>query len=553
MIRLFVLFLVIAALATGAAWFSDNPGDVAVTWHGQRYEMSLAVALAGVVALAILLGMVWTLIRFTLRLPSLVALASRSRQHRRGLQAATKGLVAVGSGDGAGAQRHAADARRLLGKGPLTLLLDAQAAQLAGDRERARKAFEAMTHERDTRILGLRGLHVEAKRAGNADAARSAAQQAVAIAPTAAWANEAVLSDRFAERDWEGARTALERSERLRVLEKSTARRQRASLLTAEAIDALATNPSDALRKAQEAATLAPDLAPAAALAGRLLGEKGELRKATKILETAWRAQPQPDIADAYVHLRTGDSTLDQLRRAEALARLMPRDPESALTVAQAALAAHDSAKARAALEPLLAGRPTARACLLMARIEEHDGHPGLAKGWLARAARAPRDKAWVADGHVSAVWSPVSPVTGRLDAMEWREPPQDAATALPGHDDLSIWPVEASEAVEPDLLDTTAASAPTSEQSQELEAPAHEMPATEPAPPANAAVAVAPVERAAATAALAPETSTPPEPGQRLSPTPVTPVVFPVPHAPDDPGPRPANGQARRWRVFGG
>jgi HemY protein len=38
---------------------------------------------------------------------------------------------------------------------------------------------------------------------------------------------------------------------------------------------------------------------------------------------------------------------------------------------------------------------------------------------------RAPRDPAWEADGIVSEQWAPVSPVTGRLDAFEWREPPE--------------------------------------------------------------------------------------------------------------------------------
>ena len=40
-----------------------------------------------------------------------------------------------------------------------------------------------------------------------------------------------------------------------------------------------------------------------------------------------------------------------------------------------------------------------------------------------SKAVRAPRDPAWVADGVVSEQWAPVSPVTGRLDAFEWRAP----------------------------------------------------------------------------------------------------------------------------------
>ena len=48
-----------------------------------------------------------------------------------------------------------------------------------------------------------------------------------------------------------------------------------------------------------EAVKLAPDLVPAAALAGRRLAESGEPRKARKILETAWAINPHPDIAES--------------------------------------------------------------------------------------------------------------------------------------------------------------------------------------------------------------------------------------------------------------
>ncbi len=41
---------------------------------------------------------------------------------------------------------------------------------------------------------------------------------------------------------------------------------------------------------------------------------------------------------------------------------------------------------------------------------------------WLNRAARAPRDRAWVAEGVISDHWAPVSP-SGVLDAFVWRTP----------------------------------------------------------------------------------------------------------------------------------
>ncbi len=58
-----------------------------------------------------------------------------------------------------------------------------------------------------------------------------------------------------------------------------------------------------------------------------------------------------------------------------------------------------------------------------MARIEAGEGDKGREREWLARAVRAPRDRAWIADGYVSDRWLPVSPVTGAVDAFEWKAP----------------------------------------------------------------------------------------------------------------------------------
>jgi HemY protein len=50
----------------------------------------------------------------------------------------------------------------------------------------------------------------------------------------------------------------------------------------------------------------------------------------------------------------------------------------------------------------------------------------------MARAFTAARDPAWTADGFVSERWLPVSPVTGRLDAFQWKVPVADIGERAP-------------------------------------------------------------------------------------------------------------------------
>ena len=423
--RALVFIGLLCVAAFGAVWLADRPGTVLITFAGYEIQMSVAVAAIALAGLALFLALLWSLVSGILHLPSRLTFASLARRRSRGYQAISRGMVAVGAGDTIAARRYANEAERLLGREPLTLLLKAQAAQVSGNREAAEAAFSQMMEEDETRVLGLRGLFVEARRRGDVGEAQQYASEAVRLAPAAAWASDAVLEARCADHDWRGALEAVERRASLGLLNKATAKRHRAVLLTADALERVDHDPDGALRSAQDAVKLAPDLVPAAAMAGRLLSRKGDLRRAAKVVETAWRSLPHPDLADVYLNLRPGDSGLDRLKRAETLMRLSGGAPEGRLAVARAALEAREFARARDALEPLLQERPSMRVCLLMSDLEQAEhGSTGKGREWLARATRAPRDPAWIADGIVSDHWLPISPVTGRLDAFVWQAPP---------------------------------------------------------------------------------------------------------------------------------
>src|SRR3712207_5760396 len=198
----FIGLLAIAAFA--AVWLADRPGDVLITWGRYRVETSVAVAAILTVGLGVALALLWAAVRFVLRLPNRMSFASRARRRAKGYSAVSRGMIAVGAGDPVAARRYAREAERHLGREPLTLLLKAQAAQVSGDRNAAEAAFRRMLENHETRVLGLRGLFVEARRRGD-NAAKDYAVEAARLAPSVTWANEAVLEARCAEGDWRGA------------------------------------------------------------------------------------------------------------------------------------------------------------------------------------------------------------------------------------------------------------------------------------------------------------------------------------------------------------
>lgn len=425
-----ILFLAsVAVVAAGVAWIADRPGEVSITWMGYRIETSMMVGAFAVAVLVLIALFLWSIVRAILHSPEHILLFFRHRRAVKGYLAISRGLIAIGAGDLRVARKSAAEAARLSPGDPLALLLTAQSAQMAGDRNTAERAFREMTKRDDTKLLGLRGLYIEAQRRNDADSARFAVEEAAKLKPAAVWAGQAVLDYRCAAADWAGALDALDHMKG--ALERPDYRRKRAVLLAARA-QALADIDRDTSRAlVLESVKLAPDLVPAAALAGRRLAESGEPRKARKILETAWTINPHPDIAESYANLRLGDSARERLGRMQKLADKVPGQLEGALAVARAALDAREFTTARAALAPYLSA-PTRRIATLMADIEETEhGDEGRVREWMMRAMRASGDPVWTADGVVSERWLPISP-NGRLDGFEWKVPLAEIGVSRP-------------------------------------------------------------------------------------------------------------------------
>jgi HemY protein len=457
-----LFILVLAALAYGLEWVIDQPGSVTVEWGGYHIDTSIPVAVGAILLTVAALVLIWAIISSVFNLPARMRDSSRSRRRERGFDAVSRGVIAVAAGDAATARRSAKEAEKHLSDEPLVHYLKAQAAQLEGDRGKAEAAFHEMTLNPQTKLLGLRGLHIEARRREDAEAAHHFAKAAQEIAPLP-WAGSAVLEHYAASGQWEQARAALESSLKAKALDEATGERLRAVLETALAMDKQALAPQEALQLARLALKRRPGFAPAALVAVRVLTAQGDTKEATRLVEKIWQTSPHPGLGAAYLDTAPTESNAQKLARALRLAQNAPTAVESRHLVAQAAIAARDFAQARAALAPLVAenAKPTAQTCLLMAEIEDAElGPSGPVREWLARGSHAPRDPVWIADGVPSRNWAPISPKTGKLDAFVWATPP-DTPHAVTTDGRLNIPAAFARPQLEPATpADSTAASA---------------------------------------------------------------------------------------------
>lgn len=422
MTRTLLAFLALAVLAAAAAWLADHPGRVVMDWRGHRLETSAAVL--GVLVLtfaAVLAGLyrAWLWLR---RGPSRLGSWSAGSRRRRGYQALTQGLVAAAAGDAKLARNQANRAEALLDDPSLTLLLAAQAAQLDGDEAAAKRHFSTMLERPETEFLGLRGLIVQATRDGDRDTALTLAQRAFALKPDTPWVLSTLFELQTTAGQWREARQTLSHAVKRNTVGKSDGRHREAALLLAEAKTA---EPPAALKLAEQARGLAPDFVPAAALAVRLMAERGDARRARKAANIAWTAQPHPELAAAHAAIDVAAAPAARVEAVKALVAGQPNHRESRLAVATVAIAAGNFPVAREALAAA-ANEDDAdgRVHRLLAHLEEAEhGDTPAHRAALVKAADSPREPRWTCDAchRPAPEWTPRCPHCGAFDRLEWR------------------------------------------------------------------------------------------------------------------------------------
>lgn len=430
-----VVFLGIAAgLVFGLGWIMETPGEVRIAFGPREFFVSpigfliavVLLVLAGIILLK-LVGLLVAVVRFLLGDETAISrYFSRSRE-RRGYSALSDGLVALAAGDSRTAMRKAQKADRLLARRDLTGLLTAQAAERSGDSAQAFEAYKALLPDDRTRAVGIQGLMRLKLEEGDTDAAMALAKKAFALRPD----NEGVLRTLFdlqsKSGDWSGARETLNASMHARMLPRDVGVRRDAVLSLADARAALAEGDTARGNEAAlQANKLAPTLVPAAALAARVLAERGQKRKATKVLTVAWAANPNPELAAAFAAIEPDESPAARRKRFATLVAANPSNSESRLLEAELALAAEDFPGARKALGDLAVAEPTTRSLALMAAIERGSGESDeVVRGWLAKALGASRGPQWLCTkcNHVNATWGPVCENCGAFDTLDWRTP----------------------------------------------------------------------------------------------------------------------------------
>ncbi|MBN9316586.1 MAG: hypothetical protein J0I99_12665 [Devosia sp.] len=430
MIRLAYWLIASLLVTAGIAWLIGLPGTLTIEFLDYRMQPRLGIAALLAVLAIVAVILIWGMVKRVIAAPYYLARRSQERRKDQGYLALSDGFIALQAGDANRARQLAREAQSNLPRNAAAQLLEARADLALGDMHSAREHYRALISNRKTALAALSGLYDQARQQGRVDAALTFAHKALDISPQAPWAREAVFEDLTRNGRWDKAYDMIADDVAVTREEKTRKRRRLAVVETARAQLAEGREPSAALEHALAALKLQADFVPAALIAARIYSNRGEARRAMSLLRRVWRATSHPDVAMLFANAVPGASAVDRLKRVRELIDSPPPNKAGALVLARASIEAFDWAGARQALAGYSSASPSQAVCLLMAEIEDgQSGDKGKARDWLNRAAHAPRDPVWTADGIIADEWEPLSPVTGRLDAFEWRVPTSAVAT----------------------------------------------------------------------------------------------------------------------------
>ena len=429
MYRVLKFLIVLVLLVAGAVWLADNPGSVTIKWQGYRIDASFTILLLSVAAVAGLTAVGYRLWLFIRRVPVLVGESNKERKRRKGYVALSRGMVAVAAGDVKEADKNAKQADSLLQDPPLTMLLSAQAAQLAGDEKAAKNFFEAMSERPEMAFLGVRGRLNQAMQEGDDATALKLAERAFRLKPKTDWVAGTLFDLQVKGDQWVAADSTLTTMEKNRQISALDARRRRAILDHQRAIG-LDAEGKDAIKLFKKSCDLEPHFVPAPLKLAEAFKKSGKTAKAEATLEEAWRREPHPDLATAFMALKNETDPLKAFKHAERLAGFNRDHEDSAVVLANAALKAGLWGEARKALESFAKGNASARICRLMAELEEAENNDATKAGeWLRRSSNADPDPVWVCGscGALEADWQPICNKCGGFDSASWHKPPRAA------------------------------------------------------------------------------------------------------------------------------
>jgi HemY protein len=412
MVRLFFIILLVAAGGVATFLLAKLPGSVTIDAFGTQVQLPLVLSILLLLVVGGAVALFWGAFVGLWRLPGKIGKSRQMSRVKKANLALTDGLLAAEAGDVSVATKLARKAADHAEDERLKVLLEARAAESAGDWSGAERAWAQLARLPGGQLAGLRGTAMAAMERGDPSTAETSAREALALKSGADWPFNSLFDLQVARGDWKQALETLELGERRKLIKGDPVKRRRAVLHTAYAVSLPNGERAEAQKALADAIRSAPDFPPAAWHGARQLLLDKKDKPAMNVLTLGWKARPHPAFVQLVRQLSLGEEEAVTNKRLRSLIEANPEHYESKVLEAELAMTDGDWVAAVKTLALLVEATPTGRLCLLMERALTGYGDKTEAARWARMAVTASRE----------ADWSDLEPKGGAFayDAADW-------------------------------------------------------------------------------------------------------------------------------------
>ena len=329
------------------------------------------------------------------------------------------GFSALAAGDNEYAEKLSERAAKTLTNQPLVKLLQAQISVVTGKSAEAEKYYSELAKIDSSRFIGYRGLISQAIENNELDRALELAEDLLKLNPRSKWINEAVIDLSFRTNNLPMAEKYTHKAYKNGSINNLEAKMNNSIIHYLRARNYYTKGKYDeALFELDASIKNNSQFIPALMLQVQTLIIEGEKNKAIKQIEKFWKKTPYPEMGRSYAGLFDDLPAEKRLAKVKRLAKLNPKALETAVILAQAAIASGEKELGKEYLQKACALKETKSICRLMAQLDD-------STDWKNRAETADEDKCWHCpqSGARYAEWQLYSD-SGIFNGVVWDYPP---------------------------------------------------------------------------------------------------------------------------------
>ncbi len=465
MVKQIIFFTFVGILAIGAAWFTDSDGLVTLEWLGFEFSSSMTIFLSVILGCLLLFSLIvavpFNIIKTIVMLPKKFknkkSESKKEKEIREEIkQETTEELVEVITERVEGEKEElkeelggVIDAFTAITMGDMDKAIELQEnlqksdkdndkvnilgldiAITKKDKEKIKEYSDKLIANKETELIGLKGLLELGLLNKDYDAATEAVDRAYDIRNDLEWVIRNGMVLRARQRRWNDALNALEIGLN-KKLSSSEARglRLKATMLYELSQEAERSgNRKMAMKLCAQASDLDHSLVAAAVKLSEYYIEDGnQVRKAAGVLSRLWMKRPIAEICDAYVKLWPEDNKYISVQRVEQLCISNNNHILNKKVLAKYAMDAGIYGKARKELDDYLACAPLTKSTAKLMAIFEEKANSDMraANRWLLDAEMADDDQRWICSkcAHHAEKWESICPGCGDFATLEWVTP----------------------------------------------------------------------------------------------------------------------------------